>query len=527
MVLATAASSNDADMDDVDMDNAMEEDVNGDDKEAKDDPDVNASSVEEQGSDDEEEEEEEDDDDDDDFFDAKTRRSSRVAKNAKVAAARGNARGRGAAAAAEGVRRTSSRSNKFTSSMAEPSGVRDLLVVATATGGEAKKKGAAATAAPSRRGGGGRGRKSASSSNDDDDSDGDDAAGDQGPGRTKRTTTSAAASGAARAGRSRAKQASMVRDSLASVSTTDGQSPKKSPARRHGKAARRSLHAKKKSSTEDSSDDGDDDSDAPVSSTEHVDEDDDDDEWSGIKIQRIIACRTETLATWRKICGTMNTSEIDNGSRWFQSSRSSGDSNENGKDDGGMVEKDDGKKKKDENEVFEERFLVKWSDLSYMHCSWETLADLCDQVENAKSYHSTFLKKSVNGLLFTADERADGQYFDPRFIQVERILDVSFEDDFPKTAKDEDSVGSTDFGIIIDKNDPRYEDGVGRQVLVKWGGNTPYSDCTYEYERDLVLQSIEYKEQIKSFWNRRSKPSKTAMAALLKTGDEERRRTFP
>ena len=116
-----------------------------------------------------------------------------------------------------------------------------------------------------------------------------------------------------------------------------------------------------------------------------MDEEEDDDE-EPCKIQRIIASRTEKRSKWREICAKIHTSEIDTGSRWFQ---------ESPEDD----EADD---------TFEERFLIKWAGLSYLHCSWENRKDLIDQVEGAKTYFSTFFRKSQDGYLFGPDERNDG-----------------------------------------------------------------------------------------------------------------------
>jgi hypothetical protein len=39
---------------------------------------------------------------------------------------------------------------------------------------------------------------------------------------------------------------------------------------------------------------------------------------SNIKIQKILASRTERRQRWIEICTKINTSEIENGSRWFQ-----------------------------------------------------------------------------------------------------------------------------------------------------------------------------------------------------------------
>jgi hypothetical protein len=84
------------------------------------------------------------------------------------------------------------------------------------------------------------------------------------------------------------------------------------------------------------------------------------DEQTDIKFQRIIAVRMESRREWMEISKDMNTSEIDDGSRWFQKETS-----------------------KDDLDKFEERFLVKWADLSFLHCSWERKADMLEQAENA------------------------------------------------------------------------------------------------------------------------------------------------
>ena len=103
-----------------------------------------------------------------------------------------------------------------------------------------------------------------------------------------------------------------------------------------------------------------------------------------MKFNKIIAAQSMTLAEWENTCSTMNTTEITNGSRWIQ-------------------EKSDRDPSK-----YEERFLVKWEGLSFLHCSWETEKDLIEFCEQAKTKMSTFFRKAENGLLYDADERLDG-----------------------------------------------------------------------------------------------------------------------
>ena len=56
-------------------------------------------------------------------------------------------------------------------------------------------------------------------------------------------------------------------------------------------------------------------------------------------------------------------------------------------------------------------------------------------------------------------------------------------------------------GIILDTKDPNFEEGTGRQFYIKWV-NKSYSESCFEFERDLILNEIEYEEQVKNFLDR-------------------------
>jgi hypothetical protein len=401
---------------------------------------------------------------------------SRKAPASKKEKATSKAAAKGKGDSAGDVRRTSSRSTKFASSFTEPSGdsIRDLLngdseyILATTL---AKSKKAASRSRASN-------RDSTDTGELSEDMEEETTKKGESPARKRKVLSKKGA----------------VRDSLGA---TDNQSPSKSPARRHS-MVRNSLRQDEESA------------DSEESSEEESDEGED--EGEAIRIQRILASRTEKRSKWREICQAINTSEIDTGSRWFQASN----------------EKDDTKDASSADDTFEERFLVKWSDLSYMHCSWETRDDLIEQVEGAKNYLSTFFRKSQGGVLFSADERCDGDYFDPAYTQIDRILEVQFptDEDHPAfNAEDEDKYTSSDFGILMDKSNPEYEDGTGRQFLIKWC-HTPYSECTYEFERDMILNDVDYKIDVKAFLSRNKKPSKTDMRTRIRKGEEELRRSY-
>lgn len=197
-------------------------------------------------------------------------------------------------------------------------------------------------------------------------------------------------------------------------------------------------------------------------------EEEEDELWIGT----IIARKTDTLANWDKRCMTMNTSEVSNGSLWLFPDSYSGD----------------------RTTIEEERYLVKWKDLSFIHLSWETEDNLLERTYNGKAQLAAFNKKCDDfGYRYDEVERRNGEFFDPDFVKIERILDVSEDEEINKQF------------IIFDRNDSRYKDGTGQQLLVKWVGLT-HTEATYEYERDLILMEIEYESHVAAFRNRTKKP---------------------
>ena len=258
----------------------------------------------------------------------------------------------------------------------------------------------------------------------------------------------------------------------------------KSPAARHSSTRRRI-----KTQIQPSSESENESSEENQESSESEESDSEDD----IKIQRVIASKIESRKTWRNMLHGKNTSEIDNGSRWFQDEDA------------------------EEDLKLEERFFVKWADLSFLHSSWESKEDLIDQVEGAKQYLTTFFRKNRNGFIFDADERMDGEYFDPAFVQVDRILEVVLPERRRRKLND--------FGMIFDKDDPDYETGTGRQFLIKWK-STPYSEATYEFERDLITNDVEYLEHVEGFLNRNRKPAKGVMKKAFSSQEDARRRLY-
>jgi len=282
----------------------------------------------------------------------------------------------------------------------------------------------------------------------------------------------------------------------------------KSPAISHSSRRRK---MKSDISIQSSEEDTESDEDAELSDSDEEFEVDDDEE--PLKIQRIIASRSETRKVWKSIMKDMNTSEVEDGSRWFQKEIDSS-----------------------QDHVYEERFLVKWADVSFLHCSWEMEDDLIEQVEGAKNYLNTFFRKSVNGLLFDLDERGDGEYFNPDYVQIERIIGIEYPEydcvytklgnkgDSTKATKSKKKDDKTNngilgneniakYGILLDKGHSDYEERTGRQFLVKWT-SCGYSECTYEFERDLILIDVDYVPHVEDFVKRRKKVSSSPLATI-------------
>jgi hypothetical protein len=188
-------------------------------------------------------------------------------------------------------------------------------------------------------------------------------------------------------------------------------------------------------------------------------------ESNDIFIEKIIVKRIASRKEWDERCSKINTSQIDNGSRWYQEPRN--------------------------GNFIEERYLIKWKDLSYLHCSWETERDLNALVENAETSFRTFWNKQKDGYIFDSNERNGSEYFHADFVTVQRILNIDLE-----------------------------KEGVSRMLMVKWM-NLSYANCTFELERDLVLMDVKYESQVEDFIQRNKKPSKEDIDQCKNVHQEE------
>ncbi|CAB1326039.1 unnamed protein product, partial [Coregonus sp. 'balchen'] len=125
-----------------------------------------------------------------------------------------------------------------------------------------------------------------------------------------------------------------------------------------------------------------------------------------------------------------------------------------------------GKKEMESGEEMEvEEFYVKFKSFSYLHCRW---ADL-EELEKDKRIHQKVKRFRAKQALATFVTEMDDEPFNPDYVEVDRVLDVS---------------ESTD------------ENGVPVNLyLVKWC-SLPYEDSTWELKADIDQAKIEEYEAV-------------------------------
>ncbi|DAZ97744.1 TPA: hypothetical protein N0F65_009024 [Lagenidium giganteum] len=114
----------------------------------------------------------------------------------------------------------------------------------------------------------------------------------------------------------------------------------------------------------------------------------------------------------------------------------------------------------------EERFLIKWKKLSYIHVSWETEKALVEYEKHARGKIQRFREKEMYGL-FTESIHGD-EYFNPEFRIVDRVLDIQDRpgDDFCPVEDDDEATRDLKF------------------ILIKWKALS-YDHITWEREDDV------------------------------------------
>ncbi|XP_025076427.1 chromodomain-helicase-DNA-binding protein 8-like isoform X4 [Pomacea canaliculata] len=118
----------------------------------------------------------------------------------------------------------------------------------------------------------------------------------------------------------------------------------------------------------------------------------------------------------------------------------------------------------------EEEFLVKYKNYSFLHCEWRTLPEL----ERDKRIHSKVkrykLKKQQLNNYF--EEPEDEEYFNPDYVEVDRVLDM------------------------VTTTDPVTKEEV-THYLVKWR-SLSYEESTWELEQDVDPRKVQIFKELRT-----------------------------
>ncbi|KAH7482156.1 hypothetical protein KRP22_009845 [Phytophthora ramorum] len=203
-------------------------------------------------------------------------------------------------------------------------------------------------------------------------------------------------------------------------------------------------------------------------------------EMDGFVIDKVLGREVHTLKEWKKICWNKNSRFLTHCSIFLPNEEAEEKQEE--KKEQVQEEQQDGEKPAtadtetpsmpkastyddDVDDAGEERFLIKWKTLSYLHTSWQTEDELLDTDKNAKGKIQRFREKEHRAL-YTQDVQGD-EYFNPEFRSVDRILEIRDRplDDF---APDDGANGESTF----------------QYFLIKWKA-LPYDEITWEREDDV------------------------------------------
>ncbi|GMF11826.1 unnamed protein product [Phytophthora lilii] len=247
--------------------------------------------------------------------------------------------------------------------------------------------------------------------------------------------------------------------------------PKPKPKKKAAKSKAKGKGKRKRSSSDSSDEALDADSDVEIVETRVKPESD------GFIIDKVLGREVHTLKEWKKMCWNKNTRFLTHCSIFLPNEE---EEKEDKKQE--STEQLDGEKSTsteseapatpkasvDDDEVEdagEERFLIKWKTLSYLHTSWQTEEELLETDKNAKGKIQRFREKEHRAL-YSQDVQGD-EYFNPEFRSVDRILEIRDRplDDF---APDDATSGEHKFLYF----------------LVKWKALS-YDDITWEREDDV------------------------------------------
>ncbi|KAG6952091.1 hypothetical protein JG688_00013428 [Phytophthora aleatoria] len=192
--------------------------------------------------------------------------------------------------------------------------------------------------------------------------------------------------------------------------------PKKNAAKSKAKGKRKRKSSPGDSSEEESEED------SEVGIIERVKPESD-----GFIIDKMLAREVHTQKEWKKICWNKNTRFLTHCSIFLPPEEEEKEKQEEKKEGQEQKESENSttaesqtlsapKLSTDDDEVEdagEERFLVKWKTLSYLHTSWQTEEELLETDKNAKGKIQRFREKELRAF-YSQDVQGD-EYFNPEF----------------------------------------------------------------------------------------------------------------
>ncbi|TDH68795.1 hypothetical protein CCR75_005397 [Bremia lactucae] len=241
------------------------------------------------------------------------------------------------------------------------------------------------------------------------------------------------------------------------VMSSDDEDEKRKSKSKAKQKANRKARAKKKRALAESSEEAD--------SANDSDDDGEEPESDGFIIDKILACEVHTQKEWKKICWNKTTRFLTHCSIFLPpEDEKNEDKEEVGEDQEQERCKDSATDENVVDDTGEERFLVKWKTLSYLHASWQTEDELLETDKSAKGKIQRFREKEP--ALYTQEIQGD-EYFNPEFRSVDRILEISDKplDDFAP-----DDAANNESNL--------------QYFLIKWKALS-YDDITWEREDDV------------------------------------------
>ncbi len=213
---------------------------------------------------------------------------------------------------------------------------------------------------------------------------------------------------------------------------------------------------------------------------------------SGPPIQKILGYKELTPLQWSKKMMKMNTRFISHGSMFHaektghKRKRKDGENVSNNDGDDAAMQRStnfDGKVG---------RYLIRWSNLSYLHITWELRHDIERYVgKNGVKYLCRFDRKNniseLGGETSPGKEYWDGVFFSPDCVEIDRILDI---------------VHNTDGETLL---------------LVKWLG-CGYSELTYESLSDLTQCGIDSRSAEDAYIERENIRARKTLLQAAKGG---------